>query len=60
MVHPMPAAEARPGAGAAGGPGEGYPWPWSVVPFLPGTPAAGNPQLHAVGRRTLDAVLAAV
>jgi aminoglycoside phosphotransferase (APT) family kinase protein len=26
-----------------GGPGEGYPWPWSVVPFLPGTPAADGP-----------------
>jgi aminoglycoside phosphotransferase (APT) family kinase protein len=23
-----------------GEPGAGYPWPWSVVPFLPGTPAA--------------------
>ena len=29
----------------AGGPGEGYPWPWSVVPFLPGTPAADLPPL---------------
>ena len=27
----------------AGVPGEGYPWPWSVVPFLPGTPAADGP-----------------
>jgi len=26
-----------------GVPGEGYPWPWSVVPFLPGTPAADGP-----------------
>lgn len=70
-----------------GAPGEGYPWPWSIVPFLPGTPAADgppfdagraaadlgwalnlaivflawsadNPRLHAVGRRTLAAVLA--
>jgi len=27
----------------AGRPGLGYPWPWSIVPFLPGQPAAGNP-----------------
>src|SRR5215469_1600905 len=27
----------------AGRPGLGYPWPWSIVPFLPGRPAAGNP-----------------
>jgi aminoglycoside phosphotransferase (APT) family kinase protein len=26
-----------------GVPGEGYPWPWSIVPFLPGTPAADGP-----------------
>jgi aminoglycoside phosphotransferase (APT) family kinase protein len=26
-----------------GRPGLGYPWPWSVVPFLPGRPAAQNP-----------------
>jgi aminoglycoside phosphotransferase (APT) family kinase protein len=26
-----------------GRPGEGYPWPWSVVPFLPGRPAADAP-----------------
>src|SRR5215469_7503341 len=26
-----------------GGPGLGYPWPWSIVPFLPGRPAAQNP-----------------
>jgi aminoglycoside phosphotransferase (APT) family kinase protein len=27
-----------------GRPGEGYPWPWSVVPFLPGRPAAAVPR----------------
>lgn len=27
----------------AGEPGAGYPWPWSIVPFLPGTPAADTP-----------------
>ena len=26
-----------------GEPGFGYPWPWSVVPFLPGRPAADTP-----------------
>jgi len=26
-----------------GQPGSGYPWPWSIVPFLPGRAAAGNP-----------------
>jgi aminoglycoside phosphotransferase (APT) family kinase protein len=26
-----------------GRPGLGYPWPWSIVPFLPGRPAAQNP-----------------
>lgn len=26
-----------------GVPAEGYPWPWSIVPFLPGTPAADGP-----------------
>ena len=26
-----------------GRPGHGYPWLWSIVPFLPGRPAAGNP-----------------
>jgi len=26
-----------------GEPGSGYPWPWSIVPFLPGVPAADTP-----------------
>jgi aminoglycoside phosphotransferase (APT) family kinase protein len=26
-----------------GQPGPGYPWPWSIVPFLPGQAACGNP-----------------
>jgi aminoglycoside phosphotransferase (APT) family kinase protein len=27
----------------AGAPGEGYPWQWSIVPYLPGEPAADHP-----------------
>jgi aminoglycoside phosphotransferase (APT) family kinase protein len=30
-----------------GGPGEGYPWHWSIVPFLPGQPAATQPPADA-------------
>ena len=27
----------------AGAPGAGYPWQWSIVPYLPGEPAAAHP-----------------
>jgi aminoglycoside phosphotransferase (APT) family kinase protein len=39
-----------------GRPSAGYPWPWSVVPFLPGRPAAIDPPVDPA--ETLD-VLAA-
>jgi aminoglycoside phosphotransferase (APT) family kinase protein len=36
-----------------GAPAEGYPWPWSIVPFLPGTPAADGPPFDQ-GRAAAD------
>jgi aminoglycoside phosphotransferase (APT) family kinase protein len=44
-----------------GGPGDGYPWHWSIVPFLPGQPAATQPPADATAAAvTLAEFLAAL